>query len=526
MVLPHSNREIRLQTIDSGKPDSDPTHLLIPNGATITGQAPARRTPRSWRRAHRAACATLTLLALAAPAVGAPPLPEEARPYAEAAERIIAEARKDDAAWQRLARLCDDIGHRLTGSENLDRAIAWAKAELEKDGQENVRGHAVEVPIWVRGTESLTLLHPRRESLPMLGLGYSPSTPKGGIEAEVLVVVDEADLERNTQRAKGRIVLFNEPMRPYDPTCGAYYGEAVRFRIDGSVMAAAHGARAVLVRSVTNHSLRTPHAGTQGYHDVLPPIPAAAISTEDADRLARLQARGKTPRVRLEMQAENRRPGRSENVIAELVGREKPDEIVVISGHLDSWDVGQGAHDDGGGVVMAMESLRILRALGLRPRRTIRVVLWTNEEYGASGGQAYAKDHAAELPKHVAAIEADNGAFDPKGYAFQHADPAAERRGLERLTALLSLLRSVGSDHARAGFSGVDIYPMSEAGVPLLGHLTDMERFFEIHHTAADTIDKVDPRELADNVATMAVTAYVLAEMPERLDAPAPPSAP
>lgn len=469
----------------------------------------------------------LAALALCPPrAHAAPPLPEAAQPYAEAAARIIAEARKDDAAWQRLARLCDDIGHRFTGSQNLERAIAWAKAELGKDGQENVRGHGVEVPVWVRGEESLTLLSPREAPLPMLGLGYSPGTPKVGIEAEVLVVVDEADLERQKARAKGRIVLFNDPMRPFDAVCGTYYGEAVRFRANGARMAAAHGARAVLVRSVTAHSLRTPHTGTQGYSEGIPPIPAAAISTEDADRLARLQARGQTPRVRLRMQAENRAPGRSENVIAELVGREKPDEVVVISGHLDSWDVGQGAHDDGGGVVMAMESLRILRALKLRPRRTIRVVLWTNEENGVAGAKAYAKDHAAELKGHVAAIEADMGAFDPKGYAFQHLDPAAERRGLKRLRALLSLLRPIGADHAEPGFAGVDVYQMRDAGVPLLGQMTDMARYFDIHHTAADTVDKVDPRELADNVAAMAVTAYVLAEMPGRLDDPEPDPAP
>ncbi len=457
-----------------------------------------------------------------APSFAAPPLPEAAKPYAEAAARIIAAARADDAAWQRLARLCDDIGHRLTGSKNLERAIAWAKAEMKADGQENVRGHAVEVPIWVRGEESLALVHPRAAPLPMLGLGYSPGTPPGGVEAEVLVVVDEADLERNKARARGRVVVFNDPMRPFDAVCGTHYGEAVRFRSSGARMAAEHGAVAALVRSVTAHSLRTPHTGTQGYREGPPPIPAAAITTEDADRLARMQARGQAPRVRLAMQAANRAPGQSENVIAELVGRERPDEVVVISGHLDSWDVGQGAHDDGGGVVMAMESLRILRALGLRPRRTIRVVLWTNEENGVAGAKAYAKDFAAELPKHVAAIEADMGAFDPKGYTFQHLDPAAERRGLRRLRALTALLRPIHADHAESGFAGVDVYQLREGRVPLLGQMTDMARYFDIHHTAADTVDKVDPRELADNVAAMAIMAYALAEMPGRLDDPEP----
>jgi carboxypeptidase Q len=359
-----------------------------------------------------------------------------------------------------------------------------------------------------------------------LGLGWSVGTPAEGLEAEVVVARDEAELDALGDRVAGRIVLFNNPMPPYDHVRGSRYGHTVRFRSKGAQMVAARGGVGVLVRSVTAHSLQTPHTGTQSYAKGQPPIPAAAVTVEGAELIARLVARGKTVKARLKMQAKLMDDVLSHNVIAELRGREKPDEIVVISAHIDSWDVGQGAHDDGGGVVMAMEVLRLLRTLDLRPRRTIRAVLFTNEENGLRGGKAYAKVHADELPRHVAAIEADAGAFAPTGYSLTHQDPAAERRALGRLRELVTLLAPLGADHAMQGFGGADIGPMRPFGVPLMGHRTNMEKYFDLHHTAADTIDKIDRREYARNVAALTVMAYVLAEMPHRLDAPTPPKTP
>ena len=465
-------------------------------------------------------CGTMTDLQSAAAHGDPVPKGSPADPYREAAKRIIDAALSSDVAYDRLVALCDDIGHRISGSANLELAIKWAAALLKTDGQENIRLEPVQVPKWVRGKESLMLTAPREISLSMLGLGWSVGTPAQGLEAEVVVARDEAELKALGDRVKGRIVLFNNAMPPYDHVRGTRYGHTVRFRSRGARMVAELGGVAVLVRSVTAHSLQTPHTGTQSYGKGQPPIPAAAVTVEGAELIARNIARGKTVKAKLSMQAKMMPDATSHNVIAELRGREHPDEVVIVSGHIDSWDVGQGAHDDGGGVVMAMETIRLLRTLGLRPRRTIRAVLYTNEENGLRGAKAYAKVHAEELSKHVAAIEADAGAFAPTGYTLQHHDPSAERRALRRLRGLVPLLAPLGADHAAQGFAGADIGPLRPAGVPLMGHRTNMEKYFDLHHTAADTVDKVDPGEFARNVAAMAVMAYVLAEMPERLDAP------
>ena len=422
-------------------------------------------------------------------------------------------------AFSTLVELCDDIGHRLSGSPQLEKAVAWGVARLKADGHENVRAEPVQVPKWVRGKESLTLISPREVSLTMLGLGGSIGTPEKGITAEVIVAVDEADLERQASAIKGKIVLFNNPMAAYHPEKGPGYGDAVRFRAIGPGLAAKHGAVAVLVRSVTAHSLATPHTGGTSTREGPPPIPAAAVTVEDAELLARFAARGKKPTVTLRMEARSEGMAPSANVVAELRGRELPSEIVIISGHLDSWDVGQGAHDDGSGVVMAMEALGTLRRLGLQPRRTIRVVLWTNEENGLAGARQYVLDHATELPDHVAAIEADTGCYAPIGYRVEAKDPAVTLKATAQLDELLRHLAPVGATHAEPGFSGSDIMPLKEHGVLLLGHHMDLSTYFDIHHTPADTVDKIQPEVLAQNVAALAATAWILAEVPVRLGA-------
>ena len=348
----------------------------------------------------------------------------------------------------------------------------------------------------------------------------------------MLVVGGEGELEARSDEATGKIVLFNNPMPAWTLSGGTHYGETVRYRIKGPKLAAQAGAVAVLVRSVTAHSLRSPHTGTTSYRDVVRKIPAAAISTEDADlldRLARNPGPGGPPVVRLKMAAKDEGPAPSANVVAELRGSERPDEVVVIGGHLDSWDVGQGAHDDAAGCVIAMEALTTLRRLDLRPKRTVRVVLWTNEENGLAGGKEYARAHAAEMAGHVAAIESDSGGFHPTGFGVDLADDALEADAAMKLESILPLLArlaptdpELGPLTIRRGFGGADVSPMVPLGVPTMGLRVDMRTYFDYHHSHADTLDKVDPVELSKDVAAMAVMAYVLADMPGRLAPPTP----
>lgn len=437
--------------------------------------------------------------------------------YCDEAGRIIDAALAGNDAWKKMHELCDGIGHRLSGSESLERAIRWALETMKADGAENVRGEKVMVPKWVRGEESAVMLEPRHHRLGMLGLGGSVGTPAEGITAEVVAVRDKEHLDELGEAVRGKIVLFNYAMPAYSEERGTSYGSTVRYRTNGAVWAAERGAVAALVRSVTARSMHTPHTGAMRYGEADKRIPTAAVTIEDAESIARLCEAGTKVVVRLKMEATTHDDAESANAIGELVGREKPDEVVVIGGHIDSWDVGQGAHDDGGGCVIAMEAINLLRKLDLRPRRTIRVVLFTNEENGLRGGRAYAEDHKDELSKHVAAIESDSGVFAPRSYGVSINDEAKQAIAVKQLADIVSLLERVGPIRADAGGGGADIGPMAPAGVPTLGHEVDASRYFDYHHTPADTLDKVDPEELSKNVAALAVVAYVLADMQGRL---------
>jgi carboxypeptidase Q len=424
--------------------------------------------------------------------------------YGADADRLIDAALRDSAAWNRLALLTDTFGHRLSGSQALENTIDWVLAEMKKDGLENVRGEAVKVPHWVRGDESLTLVSPRKASLPMLGLGLSIATPKQGITAPVMVVSSFADLTARAAEAKGKIVLFDVPFTEY--------GQTVRYRGAGAVAAARVGAVAALVRSVTPMSLRTPHTGAMRYDSTVKKIPTAAVTVEDAMMLRRMIARGQKVVVTLKMSARMLPDAPSRNAIAELRGSELPDEVVIVSGHLDSWDVGQGAMDDGGGVVAAWEAVRLMKQLGLRPRRTVRVVAWTNEENGTAGGNGYRDAHRAELAKHVLAIESDEGVFKPRGVGFTGSDSATAI--VKRVGALLT---RINANAVVPGGGGADVGPMMALGVPGMSPDVDGSKYFWYHHTDADTMDKLDPHEMALCVATIAVMAYVIADLPEAL---------
>ena len=442
--------------------------------------------------------------------------------YGAAAGRIISAALASDHAWLRLSQLCDGIGPRLSGSPQLARALDWAAAAMREDGLQDVRFQPVMVPHWVRGEERAVMVEPGPQPLHLLGLGQSVGTPAGGITAEVVAVASFAELDSlSNDRVHGKIVLYDVPFAGYGPT--------VRYRAQGANRAAARGAVAALVRSVTPVSLQTPHTGVMAaYVDSLPRIPAAAVTIEDATMMHRLLARGEHVRVRLELGARTLPDTLSANVIGEIRGRERPDEVVVVGGHSDSWDVGSGAMDDGGGCVISMEAVRLIRTLGLRPRRTVRCVLWVNEENGTRGGLAYADSLGGRLTGHVAAIEADSGVERPVGFdvGVYHPgtgvpDSVQTAAAVARVQEIARLLAGLGADRIRAGGGGTDIDPLVKRGVPGIGHRTVGEHYFDWHHSPADMLDKVDPLELRKNVAALAVLVYVLADMPDALAAPA-----
>ena len=424
--------------------------------------------------------------------------------YQLEAHQLTQAATNSVFGFSRLAALCDTFGPRFTGSTNLESAIDWCLTEMKMDGFRNVRGEEVTVPRWVRGKESAELLLPRRRALPMLGLGGSVGTPAEGIIADVLVVTGFDDLKQRAAEAKGKIVLFNVPFTEYR--------ETVIVRTQGAIHASRAGAVGSLIRSVGPFSMQTPHTGGMSYVDGVKKIPHVALSLEDANMLSRMAVRGEPIRVRLKMEARTLADGVSRNVIAEIPGIEKPEEIVIVSGHIDSWDVGQGAMDDGGGCLAAWEAARLILKLGLRPRRTVRVVLWTNEENGMRGARQYAKRHKAALARHTLAIESDAGVFQPTGFGF-----LGSGRGMEIIHGVGKLLEPIGAADIAKGCRGADVLKLVSGGVPVMHLEVDREKYFWFHHTDADTIDKLDLLEFNCCVAAMAVMAYVIADLPETL---------
>jgi Iap family predicted aminopeptidase len=442
------------------------------------------------------------MLRLALAAVCAAPL-FAAEDYTVAVNRLIDAALKDDAGLSRLEYLCERIGNRLSGSKGLDEAIAWSAAEMKRAGLTNVRTIPVKVPHWVRGNESAVMLEPWQKPLFMLGLGDSAGTPKGGITADVVAVSTFEELEKlGRAGVQGRIVLYDAPFVSYSQT--------VAYRASGASRAARLGAVAALVRSVTPRSLRDAHTGALRYTDTDPQIPAAAVSVEDAIWIHHLTQAGQRVRVRLEMGAHFEADAESADVMGEIVGREKPNEVVVIGGHVDSWDVGQGAHDDGAGIMAALEAAALIRQLGLQPRRTIRVVFWTNEENGGAGGRAY-RDWVGDRAKdHYAAIEMDGGAEKPVGFEVAPGGRGAEVR--ERAEPVGRLLQRIEAGKVSPGGAEADVAPLLKAGVPTLALRTVMTHYFDYHHTQADTFDKIAPDDFRKCVAAFAAMSYALAD--------------
>ena len=431
-------------------------------------------------------------------------LGEIAKKFQKNGNLIIDKAMSDSQGYDRLGEMLDTFGPRFSGSTNLEKALEWIIDEMNKDGLDNVHGEEVMVPKWVRGKESATMTAPWEKDLAILGLGGSVGTGPRGLDGEVFVVNSFEDLKARSSEAKGKIILYNVPFTTY--------GETVQYRYRGASEASKVGGIASLIRSVGPYSMNTPHTGTSAYEDNVKKIPHAALTLEDAAMMGRMADRGLTIKVSLYMEGKSFGDVPSQNVMGEIIGSQYPDEVIVLGGHIDSWDAGQGAHDDGGGCVASWQAVKLIKDLGLKPKRTIRAVMWTNEENGLRGGEAYRDAHLNELDNHILAMESDAGVFKPSGFGFSGTDES-----LKILQDIGTLLYRIDSGIITKGGGGADIGPIMREGVPGMGLNVDGSRYFWYHHTPADTYDKVDKDEFNRCVATMALMAYVVADMEERL---------
>ena len=439
-------------------------------------------------------------------------------PLLDQLAQIKEAALADDYAYRQVAHLTENIGPRPSGSLQAKAAVDYVAEELRKLGLD-VQLEPVKVPHWVRGAETAELTEysgqvaGTTQKIVLTALGGSTSTPADGINAEVVVVNNFDELKGlGREHVAGKIVLYNELFDKQKAAAGMSfisYGEAVRYRAAGPKAAVELGAVAALVRSVGNADYRLPHTG----FSVPAGIPAGAVTAEDAELIAHLAAHGKV-RMHLTLTPQTLPETTGYNVIADLKGSEHPEQIVVVSGHLDSWDLGTGAIDDGAGVAVTMEAAEVLQKLHMKPKRTLRVIAWMDEESGGAGSQTYGKDHLAEFPRHVACIESDSGAAHPLGFDVKMTTNAGEL-----LRPVLSVLQSFGATALQPSSypPGADISGMSDAGVPALGILQDGRTYFNYHHTAADTLDKIVPGELRENGAAMAVMGYALASMKDPL---------
>eukprot|EP01137_Pigoraptor_chileana_P032541 Opistho-2@22074 len=443
----------------------------------------------------------------------------EVASYQDDAQQIIdhvTSGKGQGIAYDRLSVFVDTFGPRLSGTPALEAAIDNALAQLQADGFDNVHGEEVMVPHWERGFESLRLLEPRVDSLSLLGLGRSIATPPEGITAEVLVVSSFDDLTARAAEAKGKIVVFNAEF--------VSYGVTVAYRVGGAVAAGKVGAVAALVRTVAPFSINSPHTGTQSYQDGVPQVPVACITIEDAQMFARMQERGQRIVVELKMEARTFPDAKSRNVVADITGSEHPEQIVLFSGHMDSWDVGQGAMDDGGGAFISWASLLAIKQLGLRPKRTIRLVMWTAEEFGGVGGDSFYDTHKGNTSNYNIVMESDLGVFRPQGIEFTGNDAA---RAI--MANVGKLLAPINATEVTTDGEGTDISLFMQAGVPGASLANDNQDYFFYHHSDGDMMTVLNRSDMDLCTATWAVTAYTLASLDDMLprDTPAVrPSAP
>ena len=407
----------------------------------------------------------------------------------------------DKKAMERLVTLCDRYGHRLSGSDSLERALDWLERTLHQDGFDSVTRQPVMVPRWERGKESLDLMMPRQAPLAMLGLGGSIGTSRRGLVAPVVPVRDFSDLVAKANLVRDKIVLFNVPFTTY--------GATVQYRVTGAAAAAKVGALAAIVRSVGPTSLNTPHTGSMSYEDGIKEIPTCAVSIEGAELLQRLYDAGDKPLVRLKMDAHMRPDRRSSNIWADIRGSKYPDEVVVLGGHIDSWDVGQGANDDAGGCCAAWEALMHLKRGGWRPRRTIRVAFWVNEENGTRGAVEYAARVAATHERHRLLVESDSGVGNPLAVGITTKNETNFRAIEAELNPFLKDRLGVAVTN---GGGGADVGPTGALGYPTAGLNTDTTEYWNVHHTPADTVDKINPVDFRRCTAALATVAIWASE--------------
>ncbi len=402
--------------------------------------------------------------------------------------------------WNTLAELCDNFGPRLSGSTNLENALDWIEKKLREEGYDSVWSEEVLVPKWVRIHEDCEMVFPRRKIMPISAYGGSISTPVDGLLAEVLVVRDFEDLEKNKALAKGRIVVFNPPYEGY--------GKTVQYRWLGAVKAAECGAVAALCRPVTPMSMNNPHTGVMHYEDTVPKIPFASLTEEDVLLLERFQNRGIRAKLFLKIETRDEGTSPSRNLMAEIRGSTLPQEIIAFGGHIDSWDVGSGAQDDAGGCVASWYVLKVIKQLGIRPKRTLRLVFWVNEENGTEGGKRYAELHKNE--NHKLLFEFDSGVFPPVRIGFLGPDSIWKKV----LSFQEFLAKFYPNVKIEKGGGGVDIFPMTKLGYPSGSLGTDDNGlYFWYHHSHTDTPDKVQPKDLNDCIAVMAMFLYLYSEL-------------
>ena len=465
-------------------------------------------------------CAQQTPVAASSPSASPSPTPTVFSPQTLAGlKRLQQAALSSDYAYKQVAHLANNIGPRLSGSAQAAKAVEYVAGELRAIGCE-VQLERVMVPHWVRGEESSALVQfpgqaeNTTQKIVLCALGASVATPGNGITAEVLAIRNFEELKslpRN--KVAGKIVLFNYP---FDKQMAAEgrgneaYGEAVVYRSDGPSAAARQGAMACLIRSVGGADYRLPHTGLTDYAGDAPKIPAGAVTAEDADLIADLVRQGPV-KIKLVLTPQTLPDVESANVIGDIKGSEHPEQVIIVSGHLDSWDLGTGAIDDAAGVAVSMEAANLIQKLGLKPKRTIRVVAWMNEENGSAGSKQYAKDYGKE--NHFAAMETDGGAGHPLGLNIK--GKAEVKKMLAPVAAILQ--QSGAGTLNLVEHCGADIEPLEKAGVPAFSPIQDSRFYFNYHHTAADTLDKIAPKELAENSAVVAVVAYALANMEQPL---------
>lgn len=448
-----------------------------------------------------------TLLASLAPAFGADKSQAFTRADLSAANTLRERALTDATGWQLVESLTTEVGARFAGSAGDAAAVAWAEREMRRLGFSNVRTMDVVVPRWVRGDAELAVLSPSPQLMPTLALGGSIGTGESGLEAEAVMVKDIAALAALPEGAvKGRIVFFaNRMERTRD---GTGYARAVAVRAQGPAEAGARGAVGVVIRSISTSDDRLPHTGRTVYKPEVPRIPALAISNPDADALERLFAAGKPVKLRLKSSSRELPDARSANVIGEIPGTDRAKEIVILGAHLDSWDPGVGAIDDGAGVAIMMSVARLIRDLPAKPRRTIRVVLFANEEFGTSGSKAYVAGLAEELDRHVLGFEADFGA-GPVWRLTSRVNPA-QLPAVDQIFRALAPMRLTRGDNEARG--GADLDGLAKLGMPLLSPDLDGMKYFDVHHSANDTLSMVDPQALRQSTAAFAVSVWLAAQ--------------